>query len=85
MTSLYSVQIQFITTNHKFSACSYAFQPKFVLKTKGLVPVENVPDVKACLVRLINQKTTGLIKENIRLIKVIVSMINDRPTGRLVA
>ena len=64
MTSFYSVQIRFTTTNYQFSACSYAFQPKFILKTKGLAPVENVPDVKACLVRLINAKTIGL--SNIR-------------------
>ena len=35
-------------------------QPKFILRTKGLAPIENVPDVKACLIRLINEKTTEL-------------------------
>ena len=67
MISFYSIQIRFTTTNQKFSACSYAFQLKFILKTKGLAPVENVPDVKAYLVRLVNEKATGL--SNIRLIK----------------
>ena len=72
MTSFYSVQIRFTTANHNFSVCSYAFQPKFILKTKGLAPVEKVPDVKACLARLNNEKLTGL--NNIRLINFACSL-----------
>ena len=42
------------------------FQPKFILKIKGLAQVAEVPDFKACLISPINAKTTGLC--NIRLL-----------------